>query len=188
MNSCQWHFPPKVGAVGELISKTSLPPKICKWGKAFLLTAHCLALPKVHSSHSLNIPMTWILRAFVVDLVMTSDGWPNSIYRLLMFCLMRAVAETALWLMEFHRKLTPANQPSRVLIWRSNMISPLGVFTMMLLNLLLEILFPCESLHVREKLFHLPKHKTSQAKEYGPVCLHSLVILLLVTCPFSKRA
>ena len=55
--------------------------------------------------------------------------------------------------MEFHKKLTPATQSSRVLIRQSNMISPLGVFTTMLLNLLLEIVFPHESLHVREKRF-----------------------------------
>ena len=87
MTSSQWCFRPKVGVDGEQISKKSLSPKTCEQGTAFLLTAHCLALPKVQSSHGLNVLVTWILRALAVDLVMASDGWPNSMWKLLMFCL-----------------------------------------------------------------------------------------------------
>ena len=148
MTSSQWRFPPKVGVDGELISKKSLSSST-----AFLLTAHCSALPKVQSLHGLNVPVTWIPRDLVVNLVMASDGLPNSTCRSLMFCLIRAVAEPTLSLMEFHKKSTLATQPSQVLIQQSNITSPLRIFTMMLLNSSLKILFPCKSLHMREKRF-----------------------------------
>ena len=70
-----------------------------------------------------------------------------------MFLLGRAIADTALLLLESHKKLTPATQPSRVLIWQSRMISLVGVLTTMLFQWSLEILFPCESLHIKENRF-----------------------------------
>ena len=153
MTSSQWRFLLKVGVDGELISKKSLSPKTCKQDTAFLLTACCLALPKAQSSHGLNIPVTWIPRALAVNLVMASDGWPNSTWRLLIFCLGRPVVDNALSLMQSHRKLTPVTQPSCILIQHSNIISPLGVLMTMLLNSLLEILFPQKSLPMKEKRF-----------------------------------
>ena len=140
-------------------------------------------------------PFSWLLIAWPspkhnlhtvwVVLMMASNGWLNSTCRLLMFHLVRAVAETALSSMEFHKKSTPVTQPSQVLICRSKIILPLGVITTMLLNSLLDILFSHESSHVREKRFALPKDITSQAIEYGPVHLRSLDVLLLVACPSS---
>ena len=70
-----------------------------------------------------------------MDIVMASDGWPNSMCRLLTFCLGRAVADNALLSIEAHRKSTPATQPLQVLIQQSNIMLPFGVLMMMLLNL-----------------------------------------------------
>ena len=57
---------PKVGVEGELVSKKSLSHKISEQDAAFLLPAHCLALPRVQSSHGLEVLVIWIQRAFVV--------------------------------------------------------------------------------------------------------------------------
>ena len=84
---------------------------------------------------------------------MALDGWPNSMCRLLMLHLNRAIADTALLLLEPHRKLTPVTQPLQVLIWQSSTMSPHGVLITMLFKRMLEILFPCKSLHVRENRF-----------------------------------
>ena len=153
MTSSQWHFLPKIELDGELMVKNCLSPKICNQGTAFLLTNCCLALPRAQSSYHLNVPVTWIPRALVVIWVMVSDGWPNSTWRLLMFFLGRAVADTALSLVESHRKSTPTTQPSWVLILWSRMISSVGVLTTILFQCSLEILFPCKSLHIRENWF-----------------------------------
>ena len=153
MTSSQWQLPPKVVVDGELMLKKSLSPKICEWGTAFLLTAHCLALPKAQSSHSLNVMVTWMPRALVVALVIVSDGWPNSTWRLLIFLLVRMVADTALSALALRRKSTPVNQPSWVFIWQLRMILSVGVLTMMLFWWSLAILFPCKSLQVKENRF-----------------------------------
>ena len=50
MNS-QFLLPLKVEVEGELMLKKSLAPKTFEQETAFLLTAHCLALPKAQSSH-----------------------------------------------------------------------------------------------------------------------------------------
>ena len=144
MTSSQWCFLPKVGVDGELISKKRLSPKICERGTVFLLTAHCLALPKVQSVHILNVLATWIPRPLVVDLVMALDGWSNSTWKSLMLCLGRAVADSALSLLKPQRKSTPVTQPSQILIWRSSTI---------LFHWSLEILFPRESSHLNENRF-----------------------------------
>ena len=95
MTKSQWHFPLKVRVDGELMSKKSLSPKICEQGTTFLLMAFCLALPKVQSSQGLKVLVTWILTLFAVDLVIATDGWLSSTCRLLISCLMKAVAYTA---------------------------------------------------------------------------------------------
>ena len=153
MTSSQWHFPPKVGVNGELMLKKSLSPKTCEWGTAFLLTAHCLALPRAQSSHDLNLLVTWIQNALAVDWVMASNEWPNSMWRLLIFFLGRADVDTALSSFDAHIKSTLATQPSRVLIWQSRMMSPFGVLITMLFRWSFEILFPCKNSHVRESRF-----------------------------------
>ena len=153
MTSSQWHFPPKVEVCGELTSKKSLSSKICKQGTAFLLTAHYLALPSVQSLNSLNVLVTWIPRPLAVDLMMASDEWPNSTWRSLTLLSSGAVADTALLLLESHRKSTSATQPSWVLIRWSSTMSLLGVLITMLFNWSLEILFPLKSLHVKENRF-----------------------------------
>ena len=56
--SSQFFLPPKVGVEGELMSMKSLSPKIFDQGTAFLVTAHCLALPKVQSSQGMKVPVT----------------------------------------------------------------------------------------------------------------------------------
>ena len=66
----------------------------------------------MQSSHGLNALVTCMPKCLAVDLVMASDGWPNSMCRLLMSLLGRAVADTALSSMEAHRKSTPVTQPS----------------------------------------------------------------------------
>ena len=114
MTSSQWCFPPKVGVDGEPMSKKSLSLKTCERGTAFLLTAHCLTLPRAQSSHGLIVLETWIPKALAVDWVMASDGWPNSTWRSLIFFLGRAVADAVLLSFDAHRRLTLATQPSRV--------------------------------------------------------------------------
>ena len=153
MISSQWCFPPKVGVDGELMSEKSLSPKTCKLDTAFLLTAHCLALPGAESSHGLNLPVTWIPKALAADQVMACNGWPNLMWRLLVFFLGMAVADTAFLLYDAYIKSTPATQPLRVLIWWSRMMSPFGVLITLLFRWSHEILFPCNSLHLREKWF-----------------------------------
>ena len=175
MTSSQWHLPPKVRVDGELVSKKSLSPKTCKWGTAFLLTACCLALPKAQSSHGLNVPVTWIPRDLVVDLIIAADGWPSSTCRLLMFCLGRAVAETALLFIEFHRKLTPATRWSNIILTQNFYYDVVHIITC---NLISSQEFACE----RKKI--LPNDKTSLAIEYGPVLFCSLDVPLLEVCPF----
>ena len=83
--SGQCFLPPKVGVEGELMSKKRLSPKNFDQATAFLLTAHCLALPNAQSSHGLKVPVTWILRALAIAQVIDSDGRLSSTWRLLIF-------------------------------------------------------------------------------------------------------
>ena len=138
------------------MSKKSHSPKIYKWGTAFLFAAHCLALPRVQSSHGLNILVTWMPRFLVVAWLIVSDGWPNWMWRSLIFLLVRVVAVTALSALALHRTLAHVAQPSQVLIQQWRMISPVGVLATMLFWWSLAILFPCESLQVRQTGLHLP--------------------------------
>ena len=170
MTSGQWCFPPKVGVDGEHVSKKSLSPKIYTWGTALLLTTHCLALPNVQSLQGLIVPVTWIPRPLVVDLVMASDGWPNSTWRLLMFLLSKAVSDTALLSTEAPRKSSPATQSLQVLIQQ---FSTNDVIKLITWNFVALEEFACYGKQIwtchREKL---------------PVPLCWLDALLLVACPF----
>ena len=123
---------PKVGVDGELISKKSLSPKMFEQGTAFLLTAHCLALPKAQFSHDLKVPVTWILRALVVAWVMDLEGCLTSICRSLIFFLCRAINDYALSSSVSWRNSTPVTQPLQVLIQQSRIILPLIELTTML--------------------------------------------------------
>ena len=113
---------------------------------------HCLALPRVHSSHSLKVPVTWMPRALVVVCLIFSEGLPSSMLGLLTFLLGRVVADTALSSLALQRRSTLVTQPSWVLIWGSRMISPVGVLTTMFCWSL-AVLFSCKSLHIRENRF-----------------------------------
>ena len=164
MTSSQWCFPLKVGVVVELLLKKSHSSKICDQSTAFLLTDHCLALPRAQSSHSLNVPVTWIPRALVVIQVMVLDGWPNSTWRSLMFFLGRAVADNALSLLESHRKLAPVTQPLDDIIgWCVDHDV-----------VLIKSCFPVRACTLGKTSLHLPWGKTSQAIEYWPVQSHWL--------------
>ena len=122
-----------------------------------------------------------MLRALTVAWVMVLDGWPSSMWRLLIFLLGRVVADTALSSLVLQRKSTPATQLSQVFIQQSRMILSVGVLTTMLFCWSLAILFSCESSQVSE---NLPWGKTSQAIEYGAVQSHQLDILLTHSLPF----
>ena len=95
-------------------------------------------------------PMTWIPRALAVAQAMKLEGCLSSTSRLLMFFLHGAVADCSHFVMFFQRNLTLATQPSQVLIQSSRMILPLVELTTILLWWSLDILFPCESLHIRK--------------------------------------
>ena len=153
MTSSQWCFLPKVRIDGELMSKKSLSPKIFDQGTAFLLTACCLALPRIQSSHCLNVLVTCIPMSLEVVWVMDLDRWPSWMWRSLIFFFQWAVVDWALSSHVSHRNLTPATQLSQVLIWWSKMILPLEDLTTMLFQRSHDTLFSCENMHVREKRF-----------------------------------
>ena len=123
MTSSQCFLLPKVGVEGELISKKSISLKMFDQATAFLFTPYCLAFPKAQSSHGLKVPVTCIPISLVVVQVIDLDVRP------------------------------PATQLSWVLIQRSRIILPTEDLTMILFQWLLDILFPCESLHIRAKWF-----------------------------------
>ena len=152
MMSSQCCLPSKVGVEGELISMKSLSAKIFKQGTAILLTVHWLLLSKAQSSHGLNTLVTWIPRALAVAWVMILEGCLSSMCRSLMIFLQGVVADCAHSSCISHRHLTPATQPSGVLIQQSRMILPLIELTTMLFWGSLEILFPSKSLHIRENM------------------------------------
>ena len=151
--SSQCCLPPKVGVDGELMSKKSLSPKNFEQGPACLLMAHCLALPKAQSLHSLKVLLTWIPKVLVVTWVMDLEGCPSSMCRSLMFFLYENVADCALTLCVSWRNSTPVTQPSKVLIQGSRMMLPLVLLTTVLLWWSLEILLPCKCFHIRENRF-----------------------------------
>ena len=122
MMSSQCHSLAKVGVDWELISKKCLSPRIFECRTAFLLTACCLDFPRVQSSHGLNLPATWMPRALAVAQTMVSEGCLSSMWRLLIFFLGRAVADTALSLLVLRRKLTLVTQLSWIFIWRFRII------------------------------------------------------------------
>ena len=153
MTSNQCFLPSKIRVEGELMSQKILSPKIFEQATAFLLTAHCLAFPKVQSSHGLKVLATWIHIALVVAWVIDLDGWPSLTWRLPICFLQGAVADCALYLFVSWRKLTLATQLSWVLIWQSRMILPTVDLTMILFWWSLEIFFPYKSSHVRENRF-----------------------------------
>ena len=86
--------------------------------------ACCLVLPKVQSSHGINLLVTWIPRVLAVEWVIDLDGWPSSMYRLLIFFLQGAIADCTLsWLVSWIKSIL-VTQPPWVLIWQSRMILP----------------------------------------------------------------
>ena len=140
---------------GRVYIKKGLFSKIFDWATAFYLTPFCLAILKAQSSHGLKVLVTWISMALAVAQVIDFDGWPSSIWRSLIFFLWRVLADCALSLVVFCRNLTPATQPSWVMIQWSKMILPLEDSTTMLCWWLFEILFPWKSSNVREYRFAL---------------------------------
>ena len=151
MTSSQCCLCSKVAVEGELMSKKSLSPKIFKWATAILLTLLFLAFPNAQSSHGLKVLMTWIPIALAVAPVIALGRWPSSTCKLLVFLLHWAVPDWALSWFYSHRNSTLATQLSWVLMQQSRIISSSEDLTTMLFWWLLFILFPCKSLHVKEK-------------------------------------